>query len=144
MGWKASLTASKCQGVAAGAPQKGRPSMKKVIRIGMDLEFFSAACAGKRRRPAEDAQTEPPGDAQVLFRDRPCLVGIKACASSHYWARELLAMGHEVRLIPPIYVRPYVKRGKNDAAGAEAICEALSRQGHAFSCRSKARKAKPH
>jgi transposase len=93
--------------------------MKKFIRIGVDLEFFSAACAGKRRRPAEDAQTEPPGDAQVLFRDRPCFVGIKACASSPYWARELLAMGHEVRLIPPIYVRPYVKRGKNDALEAE-------------------------
>ena len=52
----------------------------------------------------------------------PCLIGIEACASSHYWARELRAVGHTVRLIPPAYVKPYVKRQKNDAADAEAIC----------------------
>jgi transposase len=51
----------------------------------------------------------------------PCLVGIEACSSSHYWAREIIARGHEVRLLPALYVRPYVKRGKNDAADAEAI-----------------------
>jgi transposase len=57
----------------------------------------------------------------------PCLIGIEACASSHYWARELKALGHEVRLMPAQYVKPYVKRGKNDAADAEAICEAVTR-----------------
>ena len=57
----------------------------------------------------------------------PCLVGIEACSSSHYWARELIARGHEVRLMPAQYVKPYVKRGKNDAADAEAICEAVTR-----------------
>lgn len=57
----------------------------------------------------------------------PCLVGIEACASSHYWARELIALGHEVKLMPAQYVKPYVKRGKNDAADAEAICEAVTR-----------------
>ena len=57
----------------------------------------------------------------------PCLVGIEACSSSHYWARELSARGHEVRLMPVQYVKPYVKRGKNDAADAEAICEAVTR-----------------
>jgi transposase len=57
----------------------------------------------------------------------PCLVGIEACSSSHYWARELTARGHEVRLMPAQYVKPYVKRGKNDAADAEAICEAVTR-----------------
>jgi transposase len=57
----------------------------------------------------------------------PCLVGIEACSSSHYWARELMARGHEVRLMPVQYVKPYVKRGKNDAADAEAICEAVTR-----------------
>ena len=57
----------------------------------------------------------------------PCLVGIEACSSSHYWARELIARGHEVRLMPVQYVKPYVKRGKNDAADAEAICEAVTR-----------------
>ena len=57
----------------------------------------------------------------------PCLIGIEACASSHYWSRELTALGHTVRLMPPAYVKPYVKRQKNDAADAEAICEAVTR-----------------
>jgi len=57
----------------------------------------------------------------------PCLVGIEACASAHHWSRELQALGHKVRLIPPAYVKPYVKRQKNDAADAEAICEAVTR-----------------
>ena len=51
----------------------------------------------------------------------PCLIGIEACSTSHYWARELIARGHEVRLMPAQYVKPYVKRGKNDSADAEAI-----------------------
>src|SRR6202051_3717152 len=57
----------------------------------------------------------------------PCLVGIEACATSHHWSRELKALGHAVRLMPPAYVKPYVKRQKNDAADAEAICEAVTR-----------------
>ena len=57
----------------------------------------------------------------------PCLVGIEACASSHHWSRELKALGHTVRLMPPAYVKPYVKRQKNDTADAEAICEAVTR-----------------
>ena len=57
----------------------------------------------------------------------PCLVGIEACASSHHWSRELKALGHTVRLMPPAYVKPYVKRQKNDAADAEAICEGVTR-----------------
>ena len=56
-----------------------------------------------------------------------CLVGMEACATSHYWARELAALGHAVKLVPPSYVKPYVKRGKTDAADAEAICEAVAR-----------------
>ena len=63
-----------------------------------------------------------------FFTDLPnCLVGMEACASAHHWARELIALGHEVRLMPPAYVKPYVKRGKTDAADAEAICEAVTR-----------------
>jgi transposase len=57
----------------------------------------------------------------------PCLIGIEACASSHHWSRELQSLGHTVRLMPPAYVKPYVKRQKNDAADAEAICEAVTR-----------------
>jgi transposase len=56
-----------------------------------------------------------------------CVVGLEACGGSHFWAREIRTLGHEVRLIPPAYVKPYVKRGKTDAVDAEAICEAVSR-----------------
>jgi len=80
-------------------------------------------------------------DGQVVLRRRlaraevvpffanlaPCRIGVEACGTAHYWARELIALGHEVRLMPAAYVKPYVKRGKNDAADAEAICEAVTR-----------------
>ena len=62
----------------------------------------------------------------------PCLVGIEACASSHHWSRELQGLGHTVRLMPPAYVKPYVKRHKNDAIDAEAICEAVTRPNMRF------------
>jgi len=62
----------------------------------------------------------------------PCLIGIEACASSHHWSRELQALGHTVRLMPPAYVKPYVKRHKNDTADAEAICEAVTRANMRF------------
>jgi transposase len=68
-----------------------------------------------------------------FFRSlQPCLVGIEACATAHYWARELTELGHEVKLMPPAYVKAYVKRNKNDAADAEAICEAVTRPSMRF------------
>ena len=63
---------------------------------------------------------------------QPCLVGIEACATSHHWSRELKTLGHTVRLMPPAYVKPYVKRQKNDATDAEAICEAVTRANMRF------------
>ena len=62
----------------------------------------------------------------------PCLIGLEACATSHFWAREIGSLGHDVRLLPPLYVKPYVKRQKNDAADAEAICEAVTRPSMRF------------
>jgi transposase len=68
--------------------------------------------------------------AQVLpffAKLEPCLIGMESCSTAHHWAREFTALGHDVRLIPPMYVKPYVKRGKSDAIDAEAICEAVTR-----------------
>jgi transposase len=62
----------------------------------------------------------------------PCLIGMEACATAHHWARTLMAFGHEVRLIPPAYVKPYLRRQKNDAADAAAICEAVMRPSMRF------------
>ena len=74
------------------------------------------------RRPLRRAQMLP-----FFARLPSCLVGMEACGTSHYWSRELIKLGHEVRLMPPAYVKPYVKRGKTDAADAEAVCEAVRR-----------------
>jgi transposase len=69
----------------------------------------------------------------AYFRSlEPCLVGMEACATAHYWARELTALGHTVKLMPPAYVKAYVKRNKKDAADAEAICEAVARPSMRF------------
>ena len=84
-----------------GADKEGRPVVRKKLRRGQVLAFFAGLS--------------------------PCLIGLEACASAHYWARELRALGHAVRLIPPQYVHPFVKTNKNDATDAEAICEALMR-----------------
>ena len=73
-------------------------------------------------RPLRRAQMLP-----FFAKLEPCLIGMEACGTSHYWGRELSALGHEVKLMPPAYVKPYVKRGKSDAADAEAICEAVTR-----------------
>ena len=84
-----------------GVDAEGKAVVRKALRRTQMLPFF-------QKRP-------------------PCLVGIEACGTSHHWARELIKLGHEVRLMPPAYVKPYVKRGKTDAADAEAICEAVTR-----------------
>ncbi len=68
------------------------------------------------------------GEVLAYFQSiEPCLVGMEACATAHHWARELTVLGHQVKLMPPAYVKAYVKRNKNDAADAEAICEAVTR-----------------
>ncbi|MDR9394876.1 MAG: IS110 family transposase, partial [Roseovarius sp.] len=77
-----------------GVNQTGKAILKRKLRRNQVLDFFAGL--------------------------EPCLVGLKACAGAHYWARDLSALGHEVRIMPPSYVKPYVKRGKTDAADAEA------------------------
>ena len=89
-----------------GVDQEGRAILRRRLRRAEVVRFFSSL--------------------------PPCLVGIEACSTAHHWARELIGLGHEVRLMPPTYVKPYVKRGKNDAADAEAICEAVTRPNMRF------------
>ncbi len=92
--------------------------MNEVITIGLDIaknvfQVHGVDCAGDVviRRQLRRRQVLP------FFKKLPgCLVGIEACATAHHWGRQLIGLGHEVELMPPHYVRPYVKRGKNDAA----------------------------
>ena len=96
-------------------------------RPGSGQEHISSP---RRIRHRRDCFQQAATSAQMLpffAKLKPCLIGIEACSSAHYWGRELRALGHEVKLMPPIYVKPYVKRGKSDAADAEAICEAVTR-----------------
>lgn len=108
--------------------------METVTTIGLDIaksvfQVHGIDAAGKLmiRRQLRRRQV-----LAFFAKLAPCLVGIEACASSHYWARELIALGHDVRLMPPAYVKPYVKRQKNDATDAEAICEAVQRPSMRF------------
>jgi transposase len=89
-----------------GVDSAGKTVVKKRLRRGQVVEFFRSL--------------------------NPCLVGMEACATAHHWARELIALGYEVKLMPPAYVKAYVKRNKNDAADAEAICEAVTRPSMRF------------
>lgn len=101
----------------------------QVTTVGLDLAKNIFHVHGVTET-GDVAFNRPLRRAQVLAffqRLSPCLVGIEACASSHHWARELSKLGHTVRLMPPMYVKPYVKRGKSDAVDAEAICEAVTR-----------------
>ncbi len=103
--------------------------MKQVTTIGLDIAksiFQIHGVDADGRVVLRQRLTR--GRVLEFFGKLPkCLVGIEACASSHYWARELVAIGHEAKLMPAQYVKPCVKRGKNDAADAEAICEAVTR-----------------
>ena len=103
--------------------------MKQFIRIGVDLAKNFFQIHGVEREGVEAVSRKLTREKFRAFFEGlgPCRVGMEACGSAHYWGRELMAMGHDVVLIAPIYVKPYVKRGKNDAADAAAICEAMSR-----------------
>jgi len=103
--------------------------MNEVITIGVDLaknvfqiHGIDAEGGVVIRRQLKRGQMMP-----FFKKQPPCLVGMEACATSHHWARQLIGLGHEVKLMAPRYVKPYVKRNKNDMADAEAICEAVTR-----------------
>lgn len=101
----------------------------KLTTIGLDLAkaVFQVHGADERGRTVLKKQLKRAQVAAFFANLTPCKIGMEACGSAHYWARKLMAMGHDVVLIPPQYVKPFVKRNKNDAADAEAICEAVTR-----------------
>ena len=103
--------------------------MTKIIRIGMDTSksVFVLHGVDADERPVLRKKLRRRQVLEFFAKLEPTKVGLEACGGAHYWARQLRALGHEVVLLPPQYVKPYVKRNKNDAADAEAICEAMSR-----------------
>ena len=100
----------------------------QVTSIGLDIakSVFRVHGADTNGKPVIRRQLRRREVLRFFANLECCLIGIEACHSSHHWARELIALGHDVRLIPTQYVRPFRRGGKNDANDAEAICDALS------------------
>ena len=105
-----------------------------IMRIGLDTakHVFQVHGVDETEEPALRRQLRR-GQVKAFFAQLPATrIGLEACGAAHHWARLLQGLGHEVVLLPPQYIKPYVKRGKNDAIDAEAICEAMSRPGMRF------------
>jgi transposase len=122
-------------------PSEGKPSMCKsirnfaaVTRVGLDLakNAFQVHAVDARGEVVA-ARKLSRGRLIAFFSELPpCVVAMEACSSAHHWGRALSELGHQVRLLPPAHVKPYVRRNKNDAADAAAICEAVGRPGQRF------------
>ena len=108
--------------------------MEKITTVGIDLakNVFQVHAVDAGGAVIVSRAVRRAGLLQLLSKFPRCLIGMEACASSHHWARELIKLGHTVKLIPPAYVKPYVRRQKNDAADAAAICEAVGRPSMRF------------
>jgi len=118
-----------CQIEVVADLKQGRPSVDKLIRIGMDTSksVFQLHGVNEAEQPVLRKKLRR-NQVLAFFAGLSALkIGMEACGAAHYWARELRGLGHEVVLLPPQYVKPYVKRSKSDAADAGAICEAMSR-----------------
>lgn len=108
--------------------------MKQITTMGLDLakQIFQIHGADAEGNVIINRKLRRAEVLRFFEKTPPCLVGIEACGSAHYWAREIAALGHDVRMMPPAYVKPFVKRGKTDAADAEAISEAVTRKSMRF------------
>lgn len=104
----------------------------KVVGIDLAKQVFQVHFADRRGHKLLNKQVRRNQLLATLRQLPPCLVGMEACGSSHHWAREIQALGHEVKLMAPQYVKAYVKTNKNDSADAEAIAEAVTRPGMRF------------
>ncbi len=118
-----------CPNGVVRAPDKAETSMYETTIIGIDLAKHVFQLHGSTRDGRVTFRRKLSRSQLLSFlqKQSPCVVAMEACATAHYWGREIAKLGHQVRLIAPIYVKPFVKRQKNDAADAEAICEASSR-----------------
>ena len=136
MGWTPPLvTASMCQSGIADQPLEPRgASTMKITTIGIDLakNVFQVHGVDERGRTVLKKQLKRDQMAAFFAKLPACLIGLEACGSSHHWARKLQGFGHTVRLMAPQFIKPYVKTNKNDAADAEAICEAVARPNMRF------------
>jgi transposase len=105
-----------------------------IIRIGLDTakHVFQVHGVDENEQPAVHRQLRRSEMEKFFGKLAPARIGLEACGASHHWARVLRGLGHQVVLLPPQYIKPYVKRGKNDAIDAAAICEAMSRPGMRF------------
>jgi transposase len=129
MGWTAPDGIISAKLVVLIRNQRREPSMAKISMIGLDLaknvfqiHGIDAAGTVVLRRQVRRAQVQ-----KFFAQLPPTVVGMEACGGAHHWAREFQKLGHEVRIMPPAYVKPYVKRNKNDGRDAEGVCEALTR-----------------
>jgi transposase len=122
-------TASMCQSEVVADLRERRPSVDQIIRIGMDTSKHVFQLYGVNAAEQPVLRKKLRRKDMVAFFEKlaPTVIAIEACGASHQWARLLQSLGHSVKLIAPQLVKPYVKRGKNDAADAEALCEAMSR-----------------
>ena len=109
-------------------------NLSSVTTVGLDLakHVFQVHCVDASGRVVVAKPIRRNKLLEFFASLPPCLVGLEASGSAHYWARELMALGHEARIMPPAYVKPYIRRQKNDAADAAAICEAVTRPSMRF------------
>ncbi len=108
--------------------------MKQITMIGIDLAktVFQLHGVNASHQPVLRRQLQRTQMLPFFAKLAPCVVVMEACGTAHYWAREIGALGHEVRLVPPAYARPFVKRGRSDSIDAEAVCEAGGRPSMRF------------
>src|SRR6516165_3182413 len=130
--WTAPPPARECHGSGgwSGSHDSEEPNMQTIKTIGLDIAKSVFQVHGIDAAGSVTVRRQLKRRYVLAFFEKlaPCLIGIEACASAHHWSRQLQALGHTVRLMPPAYVKPYVKRHKNDATDAEAICEAVAGQ----------------
>jgi transposase len=131
MVWNDPALAASCarSSVVSGLSRRGGRPMSETTTIGLDIAKHVFQVHGVAADGTVTVKRRLRRSEVIRFFDRlpRCRVGLEACGGAHFWAREITALGHDVRLIPAAYVKPYVKRGKTDAIDAEAICEAVSR-----------------